>query len=124
MLTALALAVVFSASSVTLTMDPPLYLEGIPIHEFQFEHRKFDDSGMYAIAGTIGNSQIRGTCSISGARIRCDLDYRGKYDGDDIGDTFVPGLMIIDADLNFTGTALLCFVRTGECPVTLQVRVK
>lgn len=115
-------AVAFSSSSVTLSLDPPsLYLSDGIISEFQFEYRRFEGSGMYQIAGTIGNSQIAGTCSISSARIRCDLHYRGMYDG---GETFVPGLMIIDADLNFNGTALLCFVRTGECPVALQVRIK
>ena len=114
-------AVVFSGSSVTLTMDPPIYLSGTPIHQFQFEYSRFEGSGIYAIAGTIGNSPIKGTCTVSIAGIRCDLDYRGKYDG---GDLFVPGLMIINANFDFSGTALLCFVLTGQCPVTLKVRQK
>ena len=114
MLTAIALAV-------TILISPPVYLDGTPAHEFQFEYFKYGDSGEYQISGTFGNSKIAGTCSWSIMGIRCDLYYRGKYDG---GDRFVPGLMIINADFNFTGTALLCFMLTGECPVTLEVRQK
>ena len=122
MLTAITLAVLFSSSSVTLTLEPPsLYLSDGIISEFQFEYFNYEGSGKYQIAGTIGTSEIAGTCSWSPKGIRCDLYFRGMYEG---GSTFVPSLMIIDADLDFSGTAQLCIIRTGECAVTLQVRMK
>ena len=115
MFTAIALAV-------TLLLDPPITFGGLTeIPELQFEYFRFEGSGMYQIAGTIGNSKISGTCSLSIAGIKCDLYFRGMFDG---GSTFVPSLMILNADLNFTGTALLCVVSTGKCNVTIQVRQK